>query len=237
MIIFAGLGNPGSKYARNRHNIGFMAVDEIARRHGFSPWRKRFRGEVAEGRLGAEKVLLLKPQTYMNESGRSVGEAAKFYKIEPEDVYVFHDELDLAAGKLRCKLGGGVAGHNGLRSIAAQMGKEFQRVRMGIGHPGNKQKVLSHVLKDFSKDDQDWLQPMLDGVGDHAPLLAEGNASSFQNKVHLAVNPEPLEKPAKKKQTPAAKPEGGTKAEATSAPKSEEKAGPMASALRKFFGS
>ena len=240
MILFAGLGNPGGKYARNRHNIGFMAVDEIAHRHGFSPWRKRFRGEVAEGRLGTEKVLLLKPQTYMNESGRSVGEAAKFFKIEPEDVYVFHDELDLAAGKLRCKLGGGVAGHNGLRSIAAQMGKDFQRIRMGIGHPGNKAKVLSHVLKDFAKDDQDWLDAMLAGVGEHAPLLAEGNASSFQNKVHLAVNPEPQEKPRKSKekskQTPAAKPETTAKVETQSEPKSDEKAGPMASALRKFFG-
>ena len=238
MIIFAGLGNPGSKYARNRHNIGFMAVDEIAHRHGFSPWRKRFGGEMAEGRLGSEKVLLLKPQTYMNESGRSVGEAAKFFKIAPEDVYVFHDELDLAPGKLRCKLGGGVAGHNGLRSISAQLGKDFQRVRMGIGHPGSKAKVLSHVLKDFAKDDQDWLEPMLRGVGEHAALLAEGNASSFQNKVHLRIHPEASEKPEKKKpkQKASAKPDEPANIETPTVPKTEEKAGPMASALKKIFG-
>ncbi len=229
MIIFAGLGNPGSKYARNRHNIGFMAVEEIAHRHGFSPWCKRFRGEISEGRLGTEKVLLLKPQTYMNESGRSVGEAANFYKLDLEDVYVFHDELDLAAGKLRCKLGGGVAGHNGLRSIASQLSKDFHRVRMGIGHPGNKGKVLSHVLKDFSKEDADWLDLMLEGVGAHAALLAEGNASSFQNKVHLTINPEPLQE--KKKQVKA-----DTKA--SDQPKAEpEKSGPMATALKKLFNS
>ena len=231
MIVFAGLGNPGSKYARNRHNVGFMAVDEIARRHGFSPWKQRFQGEVSEGRLGSENVLLLKPQTYMNESGRSVGEAARFYKIPPEDVYVFHDELDLAAGKLRCKLGGGVAGHNGLRSIASQLGKDYQRVRMGIGHPGSKEKVLSHVLKDFSKDDQDWLDLMLEGVADHAALLADGNTGSFQNKVHLTINPEPPKRESKKK--PPEEPAAPAAAEQT---KAEDTGGPMASALKKIFG-
>ncbi len=231
MIIFAGLGNPGSKYARNRHNIGFMAVDEIARRHGFSPWRRRFQGEVSEGRLGSEKVLLLKPQTYMNESGRSVGEAARFYKIPPEDIYVFHDELDLAAGKLRCKLGGGVAGHNGLRSIASQLGKDYQRVRMGIGHPGSKERVLSHVLKDFSKDDQDWLERMLDGVAESATFLAEGNTGSFQNKVHLAVNPEPPKRADNKE----ASPEPAAPA-AEKKPEKDDAAGPMSAALKKIFG-
>ncbi len=230
MIVFAGLGNPGSKYARNRHNIGFMAVDEIARRHDFSPWRQRFQGEISEGRLGSEKVLLLKPQTYMNESGRSVGEVARFYKIPPEEIYVFHDELDLAAGKLRCKLGGGVAGHNGLRSIASQLGKEFQRVRMGIGHPGSKAKVLSHVLKDFSKDDQDWLELMLQGVADNAALLAEGSTGSFQNKVHLSVNPEP----AKKDEEPG--PSDSESSAAAAKPERDQTAGPMAAALKKIFG-
>ncbi len=229
MIIFAGLGNPGGKYARNRHNIGFMAVDAIARRHGFSPWRKRFGGEIAEGLLDSQKVLLLKPQTYMNESGRSVAEAAKFFKLEPEDIYVFHDELDLAAGKLRCKLGGGVAGHKGLRSIASQLGKNFQRVRMGIGHPGDKDRVLGHVLKNFSGDDRKWLEPMLDGIAEHAGLLVAGDAAGFQNKVHLAVNPEAVREkdnmPPKARQT--------VKVE----PKPEAKnSGPMASILKKLFG-
>ncbi|MGI9371263.1 MAG: aminoacyl-tRNA hydrolase, partial [Hyphomicrobiales bacterium] len=172
MILLAGLGNPGSKYAGNRHNIGFMAVDEIARQHGFPSWRKRFQADVTEGRLGSEKAMLMKPQTFMNESGRALGEAVKFYKLDLDDVYVFHDELDLAAGKLRCKTGGGIAGHNGLRSIKAHIGNEFNRVRMGIGHPGNKQQVLSWVLKDFSKADHGWLEPMIDGVARYADLLA-----------------------------------------------------------------
>lgn len=189
MILFVGLGNPGPAYAGNRHNIGFMAVDEIARRHGFTPWRSRFQGLAAEGRLGADKVLALKPQTYMNRSGQAVGEAMRFYKLAPDAVIVFHDELDLAPGRMRVKTGGGVAGHNGLRSIAAHIGPDFRRVRLGIGHPGDKRLVHSWVLKDFAKAEADWVAPLIDAVAEHAGLLADGQASSFANKVHLAVNP------------------------------------------------
>ena len=189
MKLFVGLGNPGPKHAGNRHNIGFMAVDAIIRRHSLPAPRRRFQGEVSEGRLGGEKVLLLKPHTYMNESGRSVGEAANFYKIEPDDIVVFHDELDLDPGKMRVKTGGGTAGHNGLKSIGRFIGPDFHRVRLGIGHPG-RDRVLSYVLKDFAKADADWLDPLIDAIADHAPLLADGQDATFANKVHLAINPE-----------------------------------------------
>lgn len=197
MHLLVGLGNPGPKYAGNRHNIGFMAVDEIVRRHGFSPWRKRFQGEAAEATLAGEKVLALKPMTYMNESGRSVGEAMRFYDIDPSQLIVFYDELDLEAGKLRVKLGGGAAGHNGIRSLIAHVGPHFQRVRLGIGHPGDKHLVHPHVLSDFANSDREWLVPLIDAVADNAPLLVEGQEASFQNKVHLTLNP-PKEKPPKK---------------------------------------
>jgi PTH1 family peptidyl-tRNA hydrolase len=197
MHLVVGLGNPGSKYAGNRHNIGFMAVDEIVRRHGFSAWRKRFQGEVAEGTLGGEKVLVLKPLTYMNESGRSVGEAMRFYDIDPSQVIVFYDELDLEPGKVRVKLGGGAAGHNGIRSMIAHAGPHFVRVRLGIGHPGDKTMVQPHVLSDFAKADRAWLEPLLDAVAVNIDLLVKGEEGSFQNKVHLALNPPP-EKPPKK---------------------------------------
>jgi PTH1 family peptidyl-tRNA hydrolase len=191
MHLIVGLGNPGSKYQGNRHNIGFMAVDAIVRRHGFSPWRKRFQGEASEGVLAGEKVLVLKPMTYMNESGRAAGEAMRFYDIDPAQLAVFYDELDLAPGKLRVKLGGGAAGHNGIRSLIAHCGPHFVRVRMGIGHPGDKALVQPHVLSDFAKADQAWLSPLLDAVADHLPLLVQGEEGSFQNKVHLALNPAP----------------------------------------------
>ncbi|MFM8745734.1 MAG: aminoacyl-tRNA hydrolase [Aestuariivirga sp.] len=191
MHLIVGLGNPGSKYQGNRHNIGFMAVDAIVRRHGFSPWRKRFQGEASEGVLAGEKVLVLKPMTYMNESGRAAGEAMRFYDIDPAQLVVFYDELDLAPGKLRVKLGGGAAGHNGIRSLIAHCGPHFVRVRMGIGHPGDKALVQPHVLSDFAKADQAWLSPLLDAVADHLPLLVQGEEGSFQNKVHLALNPAP----------------------------------------------
>jgi PTH1 family peptidyl-tRNA hydrolase len=193
MLLLVGLGNPGSGYAGHRHNVGFMAVDEIVRRHGFGPWRKRFQGAAADGTLGGEKVVALKPMTYMNESGRSVGEAMRFFHIEPKDVIVIHDELDLPPGKVRVKTGGGVAGHNGLRSLGAHIGPDFQRVRIGVGHPGVKELVLHHVLRDFAKSDREWLSPLLDAVAEHAPLLAQGKTASFQNKIHLALNPEPAE--------------------------------------------
>ena len=200
MHLVVGLGNPGSKYAGNRHNIGFMAVDEIVRRHGFSVWRKRFQGEVAEGVLAGNKVLALKPMTFMNESGRAVGEAMRFFDIDPSQVIVLYDEIDLMAGKVRVKLGGGAAGHNGIRSIIAHVGPHFQRVRLGVGHPGEKGMVHPHVLGDFAKADKVWLEPLLDAVAEHAALLIEGQDGSFQNKVHLALNPAP-EKPVKKDET------------------------------------
>ncbi|MFZ5731905.1 MAG: aminoacyl-tRNA hydrolase [Pseudomonadota bacterium] len=187
MRLFVGLGNPGAKYERNRHNIGFLAVDAIARRHGFAPWRRRFQGETSEGTIGGEKVILLKPATYMNESGRAVGEAANFFKLGADAIAVFHDEIELPAAKLRVKVGGGIAGHNGLRSISAHVGNEYRRVRIGVGHPGVKELVHAHVLNDFAKSEQLWVETMLDAIADNAGMLADGRDSSFQNKVHLAL--------------------------------------------------
>jgi PTH1 family peptidyl-tRNA hydrolase len=187
MRLFVGLGNPGPRYAKNRHNIGFMAVDEIARAHGAGPWRRRFQGETAEATIGGEKVLLLKPQTYMNESGRSVAEAQRFFKIPLSDVTVFYDELDLPPAKVRVKVGGGNAGHNGLRSITAHSGNDYRRVRIGIGHPGHKPLVQSHVLGDFAKSEEVWVDDLCRTIDDNAPLLAKGEDGSFQNKVHLAM--------------------------------------------------
>lgn len=189
MKLLVGLGNPGAKYARNRHNIGFMAVDAIAGAHGFGPWRQRFRGEAAEGRLGTEKVLLLKPGTYMNRSGDAVAEALRFFKLGTEALVVFHDELDLAPGKLRVKAGGGHAGHNGLRSIMGHLGAEFTRVRMGIGHPGHKDAVSGYVLHDFARAEEGWLDDLLRGISDGAAALAAGDAGRFQNAVALRVAP------------------------------------------------
>src|SRR3954453_5613352 len=187
MRLFVGLGNPGSKYANNRHNIGFMAVDEIARRHGFAPWRRRFQGETAEGTLEGERVILLRPLTFMNDSGRAVQEAAGFFKLDPGDITVFHDEIELPPAKLRVKLGGGIAGHNGLRSISAHVGNDYRRVRIGVGHPGVKEMVHGHVLNDFGKDERPWVETLRDAGADNAALLAVGRDSTFQNKVHLAM--------------------------------------------------
>ena len=187
MLLFVGLGNPGAKYARNRHNIGFAVVDEIARRHGFASWRRRFQGETAEGVLDGGRVILLKPTTYMNESGRSVQEAANFFKLGAGEVTVFQDELELPPAKIRVKVGGGIAGHNGLRSITSHIGNEYRRVRLGIGHPGVKELVHSHVLSDFAKADGPWVAALCEAVADSAGLLATGRDSTFQNKVHLAM--------------------------------------------------
>jgi len=187
MLLLVGLGNPGPKYEKNRHNIGFMAVDRIAARHGFSPWRARFQGATAEGALGGVKTLLLKPATYMNESGRATAEAAKFFKIELKDVVAFHDELDLAPAKLRVKTGGGNAGHNGLRSITAHLGNDYRRVRLGIGHPG-RDAVLSYVLNDFGKGEMVWVDALTEAVAEAADLLPKGEDASFQNKVHLRMD-------------------------------------------------
>jgi len=189
MKLFVGLGNPGAKYAAHRHNVGFMAVDRIHDDHGFSPWKAKYQGLVSEGRLGREKVMLLKPQTYMNNSGQSVGAAARFFKIAPGDIIVFHDELDLAPGKLRFKQGGGHAGHNGLRSIHQHVGADYGRVRIGIGHPGHKDRVSGYVLHDFARADQEWLDDVLRGISDGAPDLAEGDSGRFMNKVALRVAP------------------------------------------------
>jgi PTH1 family peptidyl-tRNA hydrolase len=187
MRLFVGLGNPGAKYAGNRHNIGFMAVDEIARRHGFAPWRRRFQGETAEGALEGERVVLLRPHTFMNDSGRAVQEAANFFKLAPADIAVFHDEIELPPAKLRVKVGGGIAGHNGLRSISAHVGNDYRRVRLGVGHPGVKELVHGHVLSDFAKSDRPWVEALLDAVADNASLIAQGRDSVFQNKVHLTM--------------------------------------------------
>lgn len=181
MKLFVGLGNPGPKYAGHRHNVGYMVVDRIAADHGFGGWRSKFQGQVSEGRLGSDKVMLLKPETFMNNSGQAVGEAQRFHGLAPEDVIVFHDEIDLAPGKMRIKLGGGHAGHNGLRSIDAHVGNDYQRVRIGVGHPGRKDAVHIHVLKDFAKSDQAWLEDLLTGISDGAPFLAEGDVDKFRN--------------------------------------------------------
>ena len=191
MQLWVGLGNPEPGMARQRHNIGFMAIDVIAQRHGFSPWRQRFKGVVAEGNVAGEKILALKPLTYMNGSGESVQAAAAFYKLEPEAITAFHDELDLVPGKLRVKRGGGAAGHNGLRSMDRMLGTpEYWRVRLGIGHPGIKERVMGHVLGDFAKVDKDWLVPLLDAVAEAAPLLAEGRPEEFMTKVALLTQEE-----------------------------------------------
>jgi len=187
MRLFVGLGNPGSRYARNRHNVGFMALDAIARAHNAAPWRQRFQGSTAEAVLGGERILLLKPGTYMNESGRAVAEAQRFFRIPLNDVVVFHDELDLPPGKLRVKAGGGNAGHNGLRSITAQCGNDYRRVRIGIGHPGHKDRVHPYVLSDFAKAEEPWVEDLCRACAEFAPLLAKGDDASFQNKVHLAM--------------------------------------------------
>jgi PTH1 family peptidyl-tRNA hydrolase len=187
--LWVGLGNPGAKYARHRHNVGYMAAEAIAAAHGFSPWRGKFRGQIAEGRLGPEKVLLLKPETFMNLSGDSVRAAMTFYKLEPADVTVFHDELDLAPAKIRVKTGGGTAGHNGLRSLGAHIGPDFTRVRIGIGHPGDKRFVNNHVLGDFVKAEAEWLDPLLAAIAEGAPLLAAGDAPGFQNLIALRLAP------------------------------------------------
>ena len=189
MRLIVGLGNPGANYAMNRHNVGFMALDRIAADHGFPPWRRAFRGEVAEGRLGAQKVALLKPGTYMNLSGDAVGDAVRFWKLTPADVTVIHDELDLAPGKCRVKTGGGHAGHNGLRSIHAHIGDAYGRVRLGIGHPGHKDAVADYVLHDFAKDDGPWLDDLLRGISDGAVALAEGDGARFMNAVALRTSP------------------------------------------------
>ncbi|SON57070.1 Peptidyl-tRNA hydrolase [Hartmannibacter diazotrophicus] len=212
MLLIAGLGNPGGKYAGNRHNIGFMAVDRLHDAHGFGPWRQKFQAEISEGTIAGERVLLMKPLTYMNESGRAVGEAARFHKIPLKEIIVIHDELDLPSGKMRVKTGGGHGGHNGLKSLDAHLGKEYRRIRLGIGHPGDKALVHNHVLGDFAKADQTWLGPLLDAISDNAALLVKGEDESFASKVHLATAPA---------KAPKAKANAGAKPSAASIPSTE----------------
>jgi len=231
MLLLVGLGNPGSQYSANRHNVGFMAVDAIHRRHGFSPWRRKFQAEISEATLAGEKCLLVKPQTYMNESGRSVSEAMRFYKLEPEDVLVIHDEVDLAPGKIRMKAGGGAAGHNGLRSIAGAISNDFRRLRIGVGHPGVKEAVPHYVLHDFAKVEQTWLEPLIDAIADNAPLLVEGKDQTFANRIHEQLGDgKPPKKAAKPDQDPS------PKAETTPPPGSASGEGPLARGLKKLFG-
>lgn len=249
MQIIAGLGNPGAKYANNRHNVGFMAADAIARRHSFSPWTKKFQAEIATGEIAGEKVLLIKPQTFMNLSGQAVGEAMRFYKLTPADVTVLYDELDLAAGKLRIKIGGGAGGHNGIRSLDQHIANNYRRVRIGIGHPGVKELVHGHVLSDFAKADRDWLEPLLNAIADNADKLVSGDDSGLMNKIALAV-------PGGSSGSKGGGPEGGTPSgadpkPAKAAPKGQShirqartqqpqiklpETGPMAAMLKKLFG-
>jgi PTH1 family peptidyl-tRNA hydrolase len=187
MLLLVGLGNPGARFAGNRHNVGYMAVDAIARRHGIAPWRRRFQGLAADGPLDGERGLLLLPGTFMNESGRAVAEAAHFFKVGASDIVVFHDEIDLPPGKVRVKAGGGVAGHNGLRSISAHVGNDYRRVRIGVGHPGLKDLVHAYVLNDFAKHERPWVEALCALMADNVHLLAKGQDATFQNKVHLGM--------------------------------------------------
>ena len=234
MKIIVGLGNPGPKYAANRHNIGFMAVDALHRKHPFGPWSKKFKAEISEGEIAGEKVLLMKPQTFMNLSGEAVGEAMRFYKLGPGDIVAIHDELDLPAGKVKLKVGGGHGGHNGLKSLDAHCGRDYKRLRLGIGHPGSKELVHNHVLGDFAKVDQGWLDELMDDIAINADLLFDGDGSKFMNK---------LAPPA-----PKAEKKDGTSAKA-SAPKAQSHihqarnhkpelpaSGPMADMLKRMFG-
>lgn len=197
MLLIVGLGNPGADYARHRHNIGFMALDEVARAYDFTSWRSKYASEIAEGQLGGMKVMLQKPQTFMNRSGIAVAQAAHFYKLALDDLLILHDELDLAPGKVRIKTGGGVAGHNGLRSIASSIGtRDFKRVRLGIGHPGDKAKVTGHVLGNFSTADRDWLDPLLEALVAATPLLVAGDDAGYMNKIALMTKPPKAKAPA-----------------------------------------
>lgn len=250
MQIIAGLGNPGPRYAENRHNIGFMAADAIVRRHSsFGPWQNKWNADIAEGRIGSEKVLVIKPQTFMNLSGQAVGEAMRFYKLGPEDLTVLYDELDLAPGKVRIKRGGGSGGHNGIKSLDAHCGKDYRRVRLGIGHPGDKARVQAHVLGDFAKADQQWLEPLLDALADNVDLLVAGNESGFMNRLALAVGdkakgavgapapkaPSAKDQSGKSPPKPAPKPQSHIRQARQSTPDAKP-TGPMAEMLKRLLG-
>ena len=234
MLLLVGLGNPGARYAGNRHNVGFMAVDRIHDRYRFAPWRLRGNAETADATVGDDKVQLLKPQTYMNESGQAVGEAMRFYKLTPADVVVIYDELDLPPGKFRMKAGGGHGGHNGIKSIDAHCGKDYRRLRIGIGHPGSKERVNAHVLGDFAKADAQWLDPLLEAIGENSPMLAAGENSNFLNKLTLAVGNGSKDKKEPKK--PSAKGKSHIHAARSNAPGKAPQSGPMADMLKRLFG-
>jgi len=238
VLLIAGLGNPGSQYATNRHNIGFMAADEIHRRHGFSPWTKKFHALIADGIIDGEKTILIKPQTFMNLSGQAVGEAMRFYKLALSDLIVIYDELDLPSGKVRVKMGGGSGGHNGIKSIDAHCGKDYRRVRVGIGHPGVKEMVTNHVLGNFAKADSEWVEPLLDAIAANAGLLAKKDDAGFMNRISLAlgggnkVERETAEKPVAKSVGQSHIRQARQQKPAVNIPKS----GPMADMLNKLFG-
>jgi PTH1 family peptidyl-tRNA hydrolase len=243
MLLFAGLGNPGAKFANSRHNVGFMAADAIARRHSFSPWSKKFQAEIAEGKIGGEKVLLFKPLTFMNLSGQAVGEALRFYKLEPSDVTVFYDEIELAAGKVRVKTGGGSAGHNGIRSLDQHIGKDYRRVRIGVGHPGVREMVRGHVLGDFARSDREWLDVLLEAIADYAGMVAKGDENGFMNKITLALRDklQPIgdddRPPAKQPKETKAKAQSHIRQARQQVPSAKApETGPLAAMLKKLFG-
>ena len=230
MKLFVGLGNPGAQYALNRHNVGFMALDAIAAWHDFPTWRKRFQGWTCEGKLDGEKVVLLKPATFMNESGQSAQEAVRFYKLELDDVIVFHDELDLAPGKVRVKTGGGVAGHNGLKSMSTHLGNDYVRVRIGIGHPGRKDQVSGYVLRNFPKADYLWLEKLIGAIAAEAAYLARGENDKFQSRVAYVMQGE--DEPGAE-----AKPELAPKPSRAKSQKPAKHEGALANMLRRWLGS
>ena len=233
MKLFVGLGNPGSSYARHRHNVGFMALERIAERHGLGPWRKRYRGLVAEGLIGGRRVMLLMPQTYMNDSGQAVGEAQRYLKIDEGDIYVFHDEIDLGPGKLKVKVGGGNAGHNGLRSITAHLGNDYNRVRIGVGHPGSKDVVAHYVLHDFAKVEYGWLDPLLDAMAEAAPFLAKGDSARFLSQVALKTRDG--EAPEEREPPPPKASERAPRAAHPMGERAAKRAGALAENLKKWL--
>ncbi|MHB1109739.1 MAG: aminoacyl-tRNA hydrolase [Devosia sp.] len=233
MQLLVGLGNPGDQYRNNRHNIGFMAVDAIARRHSFPPFRQKFAGLISEGTIAGEKVLILKPQTWMNNSGDSVQATANFYKLDPEAITVIYDEIDLASGKVRIKRGGGNGGHNGLRSIDPRIGTSYRRMRLGVGHPGHKDLVMPHVLGDFSKAEMGWFTPLLDAIAENADLLIKGDDNGLMNKLAIAVGSDGAERPQR------LPPKAESHIRAARRPEPQAKVpetGPMAAMLKKLFG-
>ena len=243
MLVFAGLGNPGAQYANNRHNVGFMAADAIVRRHGFSPWSRKFHGLIAEGQVAGEKIVVIKPQTFMNLSGQAIGEALRFYKLPVSALTVFYDELDLVSGKVRVKTGGGHGGHNGIKSIDAHCGKDYRRIRIGIGHPGDRNLVHNHVLGDFAKSDKEWLDVLLDAIADNADYVAKGDENGFMNKITLTLRDklQPTgdddRPPPKQPKEPKAKPQSHIRQARSQQPTVQvPETGPMAAMLKKLLG-